>query len=218
MTSEHETREQLLVPVFPLPAAHLFPGGLMPLHVFEPRYREMVVDAVEGSRRVVMGVFRPGWEQEYSGRPAIYSYAGLGEMVRVERLHDGRWSLLLHGLRRVRILAEEPGRSYRLAYVEPLPPSTLPAAAIEEGPRLIAALARLQRADTVRLPEAIDAEQLADFVAMQLPIDSHAKQRLFETFDPRERARAALGHLDELLWLRRLANTRDVTGEHRDRN
>ena len=60
------------IPIFPLPNAVLFPNVFLPLHIFEPRYREMVADALQGDRIIGMVLLRPGWEADYDGRPAIY--------------------------------------------------------------------------------------------------------------------------------------------------
>jgi len=63
-----------LLPLFPLPNVVLFPGVFLPLHIFEPRYKEMVADALAGDRIIGMALLRPGWEADYEGRPPIYPY------------------------------------------------------------------------------------------------------------------------------------------------
>jgi Lon protease-like protein len=109
-----------LLPIFPLPTAVLFPSVFLPLHIFEPRYREMVADALRSDRLIGMVLLRPGWESEYDGRPAVYPVGCSGVITHVERLPDGRFNIVLRGLDRFRILTEDHQRSYRRADVDPL--------------------------------------------------------------------------------------------------
>ena len=64
------------IPIFPLPNVVLFPNVFLPLHIFEPRYREMVGDALAGDRMIGMTLLKPGWEHEYEGRPPVYATGG----------------------------------------------------------------------------------------------------------------------------------------------
>ena len=110
------------VPIFPLPDVVLFPHTLLPLHIFEPRYREMVRDCLAGDKRLAMALLRPGWENDYYGRPPIYPIAGAGEIIQYEELPDGRFNILLRGTMRIGITAELPAdKSYRVARARPLP-------------------------------------------------------------------------------------------------
>jgi Lon protease-like protein len=107
--------EILEIPVFPLPEVVFFPETVLPLHVFEPRYRAMVADCLAGDRRLAVAMLRPGWERDYYGRPPLHAVAGVGEIMQAEKLADGRYNVLLDGLWRVRI-EEELGtdRPYRV--------------------------------------------------------------------------------------------------------
>lgn len=108
-----------VVPVFPLPSAVLFPHTVLALHVFEPRYREMVRHARSGEGLIALALLRPGFEKDYAGSPAIHRVATIGELRDVERLPDGRFNLNLVGLERV-TLSELPSQhTYRIARVEP---------------------------------------------------------------------------------------------------
>src|SRR3989454_8955279 len=109
-----------LLPIFPLPNTVLFPNVFLALHIFEPRYREMVADAVASDRMIGMVLLRPGWEHDYEGRPPVYSIGCSGVITHVERLADGRYNIVLRGLERFRILAEDHSRNYRLATVDML--------------------------------------------------------------------------------------------------
>ena len=109
-----------LLPIFPLPTTVLFPNVFLPLHVFEPRYRQMVAEALENDRLIGMVLLRSGWESNYEGRPPVFSIGCSGVITHVERLPDGRYNIVLRGLERFRIASEDHSRSYRLATVEPL--------------------------------------------------------------------------------------------------
>jgi len=92
----------------------------LPLHVFEPRYREMVEDALATDRTIGIVLLRPGYEEDYHGRPPIYPLGCSGTIVEDERLEDGRFNILLLGQSRFRVTGERDGRPYRLASVEEL--------------------------------------------------------------------------------------------------
>ncbi len=109
-----------LLPIFPLPNVVLFPNVFLPLHIFEARYREMIADAVASDRVIGMVLLRPGWERDYEGRPPVYPIGCSGVITHVERLQDGRYNIVLRGLERFRIVAEDHGKSYRRAEVDPL--------------------------------------------------------------------------------------------------
>src|ERR671925_1990155 len=106
------------LPLFPLPNVVLFPNVFLPLHIFEPRYREMVADALESDRMIGMVLLRPGWERDYEGRPPVYDIGCSGVITHVERLQDGRYNIVLRGMERFRILGEDQSRSYRRATIE----------------------------------------------------------------------------------------------------
>lgn len=99
-------------PLFPLPNLVLFPHAAVPLHIFEPRYREMTADALAGERLIAVGLQPPVIE---SASPIV----GLGRIIAHERLDDGRYILVLRGVARARIVGEEPmNRAYRVGQLE----------------------------------------------------------------------------------------------------
>src|SRR5262245_7373918 len=116
-----------LLPLFPLPNVVLFPNVFLPLHIFEPRYRQMTADAVASDRVIGMVLLKPGWDRDYEGRPAIYRVGCSGVITHVERLADGRFNIVLRGLDRFRIVEENIERAYRRAIVETLADPQLPA-------------------------------------------------------------------------------------------
>ena len=92
------------LPIFPLPGITLFPGGILPLHVFEPRYRQLTRDCLVSARKwMALPMLEPGFEEEYEGRPAVKAVCGVGEVVQFKEHPDGRFDVVLRGIGRVRI-------------------------------------------------------------------------------------------------------------------
>src|SRR5262245_21798187 len=94
------------IPIFPLPNVVLFPNVFLPLHIFEPRYCQMVSDALSGERMIGMVLLQPGYESDHDGAPDVYEIGCAGLITHVERLSDGRFNIVLRGLERFRILSE----------------------------------------------------------------------------------------------------------------
>ena len=106
------------IPLFPLPGVVLMPGTMLPLHIFEPRYRAMVADALAGDRTIGMAMLYPGWEAG-GNDPRIYALGGAGEIVESEELEDGRYNIVLLGTSRFRLMTEtDLDTAYRNAEVE----------------------------------------------------------------------------------------------------
>lgn len=197
------------VPLFPLPGAVLLPGGLLPLHVFEPRYRALVHDAAAGERLLAPALLLPGYEAEYEGAPALDPAVCVGRIAMEEELADGRLNIVVVGLRRARIVAERPPDPYRVATVELQPDLPLPPDQAAEGARRLAALAQGFPAQRVRhmtrlvaalrllegeLPGAIAIGALVDLVADALELEPEARQALLRERDVLRRL-DALGEL-----------------------
>src|SRR5688572_21715434 len=109
------------IPIFPLDKVVLFPNVFMPLHIFEPRYRAMVSDALAGDRIIGMVLLKPGFEADYEGRPPVYPIGCAGVITHSEALPDGRFNIVLRGIEKFRISGEDESKPYRLAHVVPLP-------------------------------------------------------------------------------------------------
>jgi hypothetical protein len=108
------------IPLFPLPNVVLFPKAVLPLHIFEERYKKMTGDVLRTHRQIAMALMRPGWEKNYYNRPAIEPVVCVGTILSHERLADGRYNFLLQGHTRARIVREVGEESYRQAQLEPL--------------------------------------------------------------------------------------------------
>jgi Lon protease-like protein len=173
------------IPIFPLPNAVLFPNVFLPLHIFEPRYREMVGDALEGDRIIGMTLLRPGWEAEYEGRPPIYAIGCAGLITHAERLPDGRFNIVLRGLEKFRVLEENDTRPYRIARVE----SLLEQLREEDRDDMRLARRRLEallvpqpegRAADPKVPPTMPDEDLVNALAQYLELEPVEKQALLE--------------------------------------
>jgi Lon protease-like protein len=115
------------LPLFPLPNTVLFPGVYLPLHIFEPRYRAMVRDALDDDRLIGMTLLKPGFEAEYEGRPPIYPIGCAGLITHAEPLPDGRFNIILQGLERFQVIAEDHSRAYRVGNIDLLDALRAPA-------------------------------------------------------------------------------------------
>lgn len=107
-----------LLPLFPLPSVVFFPYTFLPLHVFEPRYKQMVIDAAEKDGLIGMVLLKPGWENLYYGNPPVYEMACLGQAFRTEVLPDVNFNVLLYGIKRVRIQELDFAKPYQRAKVQ----------------------------------------------------------------------------------------------------
>jgi hypothetical protein len=176
-------RERRLIPLFPLPGVVLFPGTLLPLHVFEPRYRVMLAHALRGDR--VLGMSMIDGSAEPSDPPPLVALGGAGRIVEEEELEDGRFNIILEGLYRYRILAEEPTDPYRSATVEIMPTLGFPAPESERS--AVAAVRALfeHLQPVMELPplpsEELSAERLAGELALRLRWPPDALQELLST-------------------------------------
>jgi len=183
------------VPVFPLPGAFLFPGQLMPLHIFEPRYRAMIEDSLDRSGRLVIGTVVEAHRAELPLRPPIHPIAGVGEIARHEKLADGRFLVWLVGLGRVRIEETETEHAYRLVRVQPLAEVDASTAEVEElRPRVIDAI-RARTGSEFEVGEA-SLGALADMLVQCLTLPEAVLLDLHGELDVAERARKVLAAAD----------------------
>lgn len=174
----------LRVPIFPLPGAILFPRSQLPLHIFEPRCREMVRDAIDGAGRI--GMIQPHRLDDDNKAP-LYGVGCLGEIVGVEELDDGRFNIVLLGTNRFRFMQDVSADvSYRCGEIdieafddsEPPPLSLGQRAEVErEARRLGDAMGLAVDWNAVA---RLDDEMLINAIAQVAPFDAGAKQALLE--------------------------------------
>ena len=187
------------IPLFPLPEVVLFPGVPRPLLIFEPRYREMVADALKGNRIIGMVLLRPGYEKDYEGRPPIYGIGCAGVIEDYEQLPDGRYGVLLRGLTTFRVVSEDQRKPYRLARVEAVPDLLTDE---ERGP-LSTMRERLARLLDTVLPlgveppdPGLDDAEFVNLIAQALSMPEDARQDLLERNSLLSRARALVDRLE----------------------
>jgi len=182
-----------LVPLFPLPEVVLFPRTILPLHIFEPRYRKMMADALAGERTIAIALLKAGYEPLYYTRRApIHATIGVGRIVESEQLADGNYNLLLRGVARATIVEETRDCDYRVARVEPVETFCSRdedqaaqvrkelCVAIRGNPGLDPDLRRhwlhLARAD-------VELDALSDLIAAGVPLEAELRQCLLDEPD-----------------------------------
>ena len=190
--------------VFPLPSAVLFPHSVIPLHIFEPRYRELVRDALAGDRAMALAQLEPGWEADYGGRPAMQRMMCAGLIMWHEELEDGRYNILLQGVCRARLLSELASeRLYREARVELLPDPPYHGPEEEQLRQAILELAgRVPPSFSEGLIPAVaraSGGTLADVVAAAIIPEPERRQALLLQLDVRQRLLEVIGEVGELI-------------------
>lgn len=181
----------LVLPLFPLPEVTFFPGTMLPLHVFEARYRALVMDVLARDRRLCVVQLRPGHTAAYAGKPPVYPVAGAGEIVNWERLANGRYNILVRGDARVRLAREQPSDTlYRIALGERLEdavPARPLGADVERVRVACRRLLTLLKRPTDLLDAALAEGQrpglIADRIASAVVPEAAVRQRLLETLD-----------------------------------
>ena len=182
-----------LLPLFPLPNIVFFPHTRLPLHVFEPRYREMVKDALDADQRIGIVLLRPGWQADYFGAPGTFDCGTLGTIEQAVPVEDNRFNIIVRGDVRFRILEEVSRVPYRTARVLAQPEAPR---ALEEAYRQREWLADLSRQYLEYLPEqtevpeieTVNLDALTNALIMSLNLDVEEKQKLLEMDDVLARA------------------------------
>jgi len=197
-----------VVPVFPLPESVLFPRTVLPLHVFEPRYLEMVRDATAGDGCIAIALLRPGWESDYEGTPAIHTVATVGRIENLSREDDGRFHLDLVGTSRVRLDEIASDHAYRVARAVPFPETRADEneSLIQQAKLdlltahgcLVRELTR-DRGTHIVLDERVPFEAAVNGACANLPVDAEVRQQLLQIDDVRLRQQRVLQLTDEVL-------------------
>lgn len=207
------------MPLFPLDSAVLLPQQVVPLHIFEPRYRQMVQHALDGAGHIAMAVFEgKAWKQQYHGRPPLRPAVCVGQIVQHERMSDGRYNLLLQGICRARIAEESAPDAERLYRTARLEPVGVEDTAMDASPGELSdirerleemlshgRLARLTMAEPVlkfvRSSE-VTVPALLEIVSFTMLVGPELHYRLLAEESVRTRAGLILGeltHMDELI-------------------
>lgn len=188
------------IPLFPLPEVGLFPGVSRPFLIFEPRYREMVADALKGDRIIGMVMLQPGYEKDYEGRPPIARIGCAGLIAQHEELPDGRYLILLRGLTAFRVINEDQRKPYRLARVEKVPELLQD----DELGTLSRLRNRIEQLLITALPfgveppdPALSDAEFVNITAQGLAMPEETRQDLLERNNTVSRARALLELLEQ---------------------
>jgi len=214
-----------LLPIFPLPNVVLFPNVFLPLHIFEPRYREMTADAIKSDRMIGMVLLRPGWQGDYEGRPPVFPVGCSGVITHVDKLDDGRYNIVLRGVERFRILEEDDRLSYRRALIDPLPEASCRGADLDavrrqrakldallapSVERSLAALGNEPGGGELRIPPAMPDEDLVNALAQYLDFEPLEKQALLEQHNLRSRAESLVELLEMKILMAKTPGTSNV--------
>lgn len=202
------------LPLFPLPQVVLMPGALLPLHVFEPRYRKMVRDVLEGHRALGVVQIRDLEQRDALGHPEIHAIAGVGTIVDHTELPSGRFNILVRGRARVRLEELPFTPPYRRARATILPSEGegLSSAALSGLLATVTSFVSILRARDAsfefRTPNVSEPETLVNLAAQQLLIDGRDRQRALEQSSIRER----VAFVSETLALQELSLTQGKGG------
>lgn len=193
------------LPLFPLHQAVLFPGALLPLHVFEPRYRRLVTDVLDSHGTLsIPHIVDPNADP--SGEPAIADVAGLGTIIKHQQLPGGRFNIVILGRARVQLEELDFSPPYRRAKATILAVDDegqvpeIEFAALQAAAGSFMQLVRQRDPDfDLTIPKDAPPGTVTDAFAAHLVISPRARQRALETLDLRSRMR----HLTEVLTVQR---------------
>jgi ATP-dependent Lon protease len=189
------------IPIFPLQQAVLFPGGLLPLHIFEPRYRAMLADALRTHGAIAMVRYAERDADAADGLPPIEAIAGAGVILEHQPLPNGRSNVILLGQARVQLEElpfEGPYRRARATILRDFGPAPTEedALAIHQAvQRLVRAVQRRDAGFHFEPPAGASAAAVADLAAHHLIVSPRTRQELLGTTDPRARVRHVTAEL-----------------------
>jgi Lon protease-like protein len=217
MAHPDEAHRLRAVSLFPLPNVVLFPRAVLPLHIFEERYKAMTADALEDNGQIAMALLKPGWERDYYTKPAVEQIVCVGRILTHERQSDGKYNFLLEGQTRARIVKElEVDAPFRIAELEPL---------IETPTMEIDLITQRQRLADIfadRLPSSMGlvkqfrqmltspmpTADVADLIAFNLLEDINEKQRLLAETNVIHRVNHVIRALENLAVIEPSISTR----------
>jgi len=194
-----------VIPLFPLSSIVFFPNTLLPLHIFEPRYKEMVNAAINNEKIIGMALLKPGWESDYYGNPDVYDVIGMGRIVSSEVFEDGKINIILYGLKRAKIQEIITDLPYRLARVSIMDnnPNTKDEIYRSKIEQLIYKwnlyLNEKQKAHKINVNTKLPLENLTDALASLIFYNVFDKQRLLEETNVLKRAEIIIHDLQTKL-------------------
>jgi len=197
-----------IVRLFPLPNLVMFPNIMQPLHIFEPRYRQMLSHALQGDGLIATALYRPDWENCLSDDPPIFDVVTISKVIANSETEDGRCNLLLKGVSRARIIREIPtDLSYRMADVELLPEPNIDITHLA-GLRseLLDGFFDLQKrigedgeSSTQLMEKNLPLGTLADMIAFSIDLGIFQQQQILGAVQVTSRCRKLIQFMDEKL-------------------
>lgn len=196
------------IPIFPLPNVVFFPKIFLPLHIFEERYKTMLVDALHGDQKIGMILLQEGWERDYFGAPPVHAIGCVGKIEAHEKLPQGRFNILLRGLRRFEIIDFVQEQPYRIARVRLLDDDPLLLETDQQISEREAFLNQFLRylnevlgieLDEEKLDRSASLESVVNQIAATLDIPVRQKQQLLEMPGVAKRYGIIRGIIDERL-------------------
>ena len=178
-----------MTPLFPLPDVVFFPKTLLPLHVYEPRYRALASEALEQGRPICTALLKPGWEADYYGSPEVYPVGCVGRIIQHEKLPDGRYNITLDGQTKVKIESSVRLEPYRLVRVTPVEDDPAWAAgenAIEEAAELVRLFRQVHEGQGAAIQlgdvfaQNLSPESILNTIALHLNAEPEVKEQLLE--------------------------------------
>ena len=186
-------------PLFPLPGVFLFPRQLMALHIFEPRYIQMIEDILDGPGRVILATIPENQAEQAmdtDNPPEVLPVAGMGEIARHEKLPEGRYAVWIFGLGRVLIEEVSSTRLYRAAACTPMrevPPTPAEAKSLEQPLRDAVSE---RHPEILNLPDDLPMGLLVDLLCQRLPSNQATMESIFTEPNLLTRAQLALAAHD----------------------
>ena len=189
------------IPIFPLEDVMLFPEMSVPLHIYEPRYKAMIADALKGNHVIGMVLLRPGYEKDYDRSPSVFQVGCAGVINEVEELPNGEYNIVLGALTKYRITREEASKPYRVAHVTAIADTTSQTdkAALSARRKRLEGLIQESggRTGLRGIPDGISDERLVNGISQLAHIDELDRERLLEQPNPLARADALIAILEK---------------------
>jgi len=194
-----------VLPLFPLSSVVFFPNTLLPLHIFEPRYKEMVNTALNNEKIIGMALLKPGWESDYYRNPEVYDVIGMGRIVSSEELDDGKINIVLYGLKRAKIIEIIEELPYRQAHISIMENQydtnneSFRSIIEEHINKWNLYLDEKQKAHRINVNTKLPLENLTDALASLIFPNVFDKQKLLEETNVQKRAEIIINDLQSRL-------------------
>jgi len=192
-------------PIFPLPDFVLFPKTGHQFRIFEPRYKDMIKDALDSQRLITMALLKPGWEDDYEGDPPIYNVGTLSYLFKSKDLDNGEYNIMLMGLEKVIINEATKIHSYRRGAMTVIQDNVSWSSELEDRDRLVGLfsefleLSKSNPKDNLFDNPAINTQMLTNLICSIIPIPIPEQQKLLELPDTGLRLDILIQYIQSLI-------------------